>query len=121
MPLVSLYLEFRILQHWYTHALIIKSRQLDTCLIGHMLFAQLLSGCFILDSLWHFKLCGTSHLVHGKIMQCTQIPICEMLILQFQRKLWIMMNGAVVCALELDSTGDLLHELEEFGAITDLR
>jgi len=26
-----------------------------------------------------------------------------------------------VLLMELDSTGDLLHELEEFGAMTDLR
>lgn len=33
------YLEFRISQHWYTHALIIKSCHLASCFVGHMLFA----------------------------------------------------------------------------------
>lgn len=33
------YLEVRISQHWYTHALIIKSCHLASCFVGHMLFA----------------------------------------------------------------------------------
>lgn len=46
--------------------------------------------------------------------------MCNMLIhLSFKG----MMNGAVVCGLlmEFGSSGNLLQELEEFKAVTDLR
>ncbi len=47
------YLEFRIYQHWYTHALIIKSCHLASCFVGHMLFAPACLWLLHCNSLCH--------------------------------------------------------------------
>lgn len=85
------YLEFRTSRHWYTHALIIKSRHLASCFVGHMLFAPASLWLLYCDSVWHFKLCRLNCLGHYKLEEPS--PRCFTVFLFIEFGEWE--NGAV--------------------------